>query len=113
MVTRNGDNFIKLSKFDRKFVLFALGKPMDLSKGVARSANSLLFDKLLELGFPLSEARGKDGPFIPCYASLPLEFPKAGVTRRIRLLCAALCAACTRAWRCVVSAPVYPGTVWS
>ena len=29
-------------------------------------------------GFPLSEARGKDGPFIPCYASLPLEVPKAG-----------------------------------
>ena len=63
--------------------------------------------RLAEGGFPLSEARGKDGPFIPCYASLPLEFPKAGVTRRIRLLCAALCAACTRAWRCVVSAPVY------
>ena len=58
-------------------------------------------------GFPLSEARGKDGPFIPCYARLPLEFPKAGVTRRIRLLCAALCAACTRARRCVVRAPVY------
>ena len=31
-----------------------------------------------ECGFPLSEARGKDGPFIPCYASLPLEVPKAG-----------------------------------
>ena len=29
-------------------------------------------------GFPLSAARGKDGPFIPCYASLPLEVPKAG-----------------------------------
>ena len=27
-------------------------------------------------GFPLSEARGKDGPFIPCYASLPLEVSK-------------------------------------
>ena len=55
VVTRNGDNFIKLSKFDRKFVLFALGKPMDLSKGVARSANSLLFDKLLELRKRASE----------------------------------------------------------
>ena len=56
-------------------------------------------------GFPLSEARGKDGPFIPCYARLPLDFPKAGVTRRIRLLCAALCAACTRARRCVCVHP--------
>ena len=26
VVTRNGDNFVKLSKFDRKFVLFALGR---------------------------------------------------------------------------------------
>ena len=72
----------------------ALGVDIDLS----HSAEGV--------GFPLSEARGKDGPFIPCYARLPLDFPKAGVTRRIRLLCAALCAACTRARRCVVRAPV-------
>ena len=32
--------------------------------------------KILRNGFPLSEARGKDGPFIPCYASLPLEVSK-------------------------------------
>ena len=49
VVTRSGDNFIKLSKFDRHFVKFCLQKPMDLSKGVGRSANSTLFDKLLEL----------------------------------------------------------------
>ena len=30
----------------------------------------------VNFGFPLSEARGKDGPFIPCYASLPLEVSK-------------------------------------
>ena len=29
-------------------------------------------------GSPLSEARGEDGPFIPCYARLPLDSPKAG-----------------------------------
>ena len=72
-----------------------------------RSADNLSLKRQICQGFPLSEARGKDGPFIPCYARLPLEFPKAGVTRRIRLLCAALCAACTRARRCVVRAPVY------
>jgi len=65
VVTRNGDNFIKLSKFDRKFVLFALGQPMDLSKGVARSANSLLFDKLLELRKRASEESARQQMEMP------------------------------------------------
>ena len=34
------------------------------------------------------------------------KFQRLGVTRRIRLLCTALCAAYTRVWRCVVRAPV-------
>ena len=38
----------------------------------------LLLHHTMVSGFPLSEARGKDGPFIPCYASLPLEVTKAG-----------------------------------
>eukprot|EP00438_Fugacium_kawagutii_P002937 Skav235408 [mRNA] locus=scaffold4571:4185:4997:- [translate_table: standard] len=42
-------DFIKLAKWDRNFVKFALGMPMDLSKGVARSANSTLFEDLLTL----------------------------------------------------------------
>ena len=33
VVTRNGDNFVKLSKFDRKFVLFALGQAYGLVQG--------------------------------------------------------------------------------
>ena len=65
VVTRNGDNFIKLSKFDRKFVLFALGQPMDLSKGVARSANSLLFDQLLELRKRASEESARQQMEMP------------------------------------------------
>ena len=65
VVTRNGDNFIKLSKFDWKFVLFALGQPMDLSKGVARSANSLLFDKLLELRKRASEESARQQMEMP------------------------------------------------
>ena len=57
-------------------------------------------------GFPLSEARGKDGPFIPCYASLPLEVPKAGGNKEDKTSlygvvrgvhpCVALRRACTR-----------------
>ena len=57
-------------------------------------------------GFPLSEARGKDGPFIPCYASLPLEVPKAGGNKEDKISlhgvvrgihpCVALRRACTR-----------------
>lgn len=42
-------NFVKLAKWDRSFVKFSLGMPMDLSKGVARSANSTLFEDLLTL----------------------------------------------------------------
>ena len=42
VVTRNGDNFIKLSKFDRKFVLFHWTSPWTVQK----RANSVLFDKL-------------------------------------------------------------------
>ena len=75
VVTRNGDNFIKLSKFDRKFVLFALGKPMDLSKGVARSANSLLFDKLLELRKRASEESARQQIQMPESGDAPVDHP--------------------------------------
>ena len=34
------------------------------------------------------------------------KFQRLGVTRRIRLLCTALCTAYTRVWRCVVRTPV-------
>ena len=75
VVTRNGDNFVKLSKFDRKFVLFALGKPMDLSKGVARSANSLLFDKLLELRKQASEESARQQMEMPESQDTPSDHP--------------------------------------
>ena len=75
VVTRNGDNFIKLSKFDRKFVLFALGKPMDLSKGVARSANSLLFDKLLELRKKASEESARQQIQMPESGDATVDHP--------------------------------------
>lgn len=75
VVTRNGDNFVKLSKFDRKFVLFALGKPMDLSKGVARSANSLLFDKLLGLRKQASEESARQQMEMPESQDTPSDHP--------------------------------------
>ena len=65
VVTRSGDNFIKLSKFDRHFVKFCLQKPMDLSKGVGRSANSTLFDKLLELRKRASEESARQQMEMP------------------------------------------------
>ena len=45
---QEGINFIRMSKFDRYFVKFCTGKPMDLRKGVGHTANSVLFDDLLK-----------------------------------------------------------------
>ena len=47
--TQGGVDFVRLSKFDRHFVKFCLQRPMDLSRGVGRSANSTLFEDLLSL----------------------------------------------------------------
>ena len=47
--TQGGVDFVRLSKFDRHFVKFCLQRPMDLSRGVGRSANSTLFEDLLAL----------------------------------------------------------------
>eukprot|EP00435_Cladocopium_sp_Y103_P006913 s3514_g2.t1 len=65
VVSRMQENYIKLSKFDRHFVKFALGKPMDLSKGVSRSANSTLFDKLLQLRKEASEESARQQMEMP------------------------------------------------
>ena len=47
--TQGGVDFVRLSKFDRHFVRFCVQRPMDLSRGVGRSANSTLFEDLLAL----------------------------------------------------------------
>lgn len=44
-----GHTFVRLSKFDRALVRFALGKGMNMRKEVARSANVQMFDVLLNL----------------------------------------------------------------
>ena len=81
VVTRSGDNFIKLSKFDRHFVKFFLQKPMDLSRGVGRSANSALFDKLLELRKRASEESARQQMEMPESGGTPHLQPKRKAKR--------------------------------